>query len=950
MTTVYTYKNQFKLSFFGLFVVPAALIAAFVLPNKAWAAAGGIQICEPGGTCEVGEFLYDDSSQPITGATCTLDRKDPSGTALTQQALTPQSDGWYAYKFTAPTTEGLYRSELCCSYSGDYLCIDKSFEIKASSSAPSTSDIASAVWGYSDRTVTSLGTLVRDIWLHSNRSLTSFSLSSSSSSSSNTSESTDLSDLAEIKRTTKENRLLLEELVNKPIIENYLENQDDLDIGVKLKETEASANGLFANTQYLRSKTELVLSRWNSFSEEELLNMLVDLGAIIGQESDNKSTESVFGEIKYLSEAWDWKEVEDLKFQAGAIKNILDSTTVTLSSYGKSSLAYKNIKSLNSHFDALDQALGDSSDKVSEQTLFGHLQEVSQLAKLYQDHIAEVDELLTNWESEKQTGISTKINQLASRALPLNRIHQLNKLLTFSSGNLDVTGDTEKELKNKAFGVRGVLDTNIKLLAMPKGRALSNTWLELGSIVFKSVVTNPSKLISQTVPLKYYLPPEVREEHIIKTDDSLKIEYDAERDQYFVSGEFELDPGETITLSVQTEDIWAITEEEVQSVRNQIEELAKPLEHTALFAQSVTLISDINVSLDKVLALQATGVTPEAKIRAYREALIEMDAALIKVDKLKELVAQASQSSTLLGFIGGVQAMAVWGLIIIMAAGFVFLALYMKVLKHSEEKPAKTSKSKKGSEKSKGNGHSIHTGNIPAFFRQALTFLIFGTVVSLSTGAVTYKIVSDQYANSVLGEKDQVESGDARSVSQPDDKVVPKDGENSEDEAAIGGVDLVRINVPAKSSINVRSEASLEADVVYKLQNSLEVIRISDQPNWTQVAIKSELEDDQVIEGWVYNDFIEVPVISQNTSQTSEETSHDVTEVPLSGIKKVFINKTPTGWLRVRSAPSGSEVTRVYPGESYELVGELDNWYKIKFPDNSEGFVSKTFTSLEKAS
>jgi hypothetical protein len=736
MTTAQKHK-QINLS--PKWILVPAVLAALFLPNKVWAAAGGIQICEPGDTCEVGEFLYDDNSQAITsGATCTLDRTDPSGTALAQQALTPESDGWYSYSFTTPSTEGLYRSQLCCSYNGDLLCIDKSYEVKQGTSAPSSSDIASAVWSYSDRTVTSLGTLVRDIWLHSNRTLTSLSTDSSTSSSSSTSttttESVDLGDLSEIKKTTKENRLLLEQLVNKPIIENSLEDDQNYDIGAKLDETKSRTNGLYANSQYMRSKTELLLSRWNSFSDQELMNNLVDLDTIIGEQTDNNK-DSVFGELNYLSTSWDWKEIDNLKFEAGVIKNTLNSTKVNVTSYGKSALAYKNIKSLSAHYDNIEQYVGNSSDKVSQSTLFGHLEEISQLAKLYQDNVDSVDGLIQNWDNEKNNGLVGKLNSLASTVMPLNRIPQLNKFLVQSNSDL-----SDKELKNKAFGVRGVLDTNIKLLASPAGKSVSNTWLELGSIVFKSVITNPSNLISQKVPLKYYLPPEIREEHIIKTDDSLKVEYDAERDQYFVSGEFELGPGETITVSVHTEDIWVIKDEEVESIRRQAAQLAQPLEKTAFFAQSVTLTSDINVSLDKVLALRSTGVTPESKIRAYREAQIELSAALEKVDKLKELVAQASQSRTLLGFVGGVQAMAVWGLIIIMAAGFIFLALYMKILKKHEEKPVK--KSKKSSERPHGHHDGQHDGfGIPSFVRSALTFIVFGALVSSLTGVITYKIV-----------------------------------------------------------------------------------------------------------------------------------------------------------------------------------------------------------------
>jgi len=67
--------------------------------------------------------------------------------------------------------------------------------------------------------------------------------------------------------------------------------------------------------------------------------------------------------------------------------------------------------------------------------------------------------------------------------------------------------------------------------------------------VFKTLATNPSKLVSQTAKLKYYLPPEVEEEHVIEADPGLEVKYDVERDQMYVEGEFELAAGEGVALA-----------------------------------------------------------------------------------------------------------------------------------------------------------------------------------------------------------------------------------------------------------------------------------------------------------------------------------------------------------------------------------------------------------------
>jgi hypothetical protein len=75
-----------------------------------------------------------------------------------------------------------------------------------------------------------------------------------------------------------------------------------------------------------------------------------------------------------------------------------------------------------------------------------------------------------------------------------------------------------------------------------------------------------------------------------------------------------------------------------------------------------------------------------------------------------------------------------------------------------------------------------------------------------------------------------------------------------------------------------------------------------------------------------------VEELDENTP--TEEASEQSTNV-------VEIASTPTGWLRVRSLPNlnGSEVGRVTPGDTYEILGEENGWIKI-IMDGTEGWIS----------
>ncbi len=57
----------------------------------------------------------------------------------------------------------------------------------------------------------------------------------------------------------------------------------------------------------------------------------------------------------------------------------------------------------------------------------------------------------------------------------------------------------------------------------------------------------------------------------------------------------------------------------------------------------------------------------------------------------------------------------------------------------------------------------------------------------------------------------------------------------------------------------------------------------------------------------------------------------------------VTISETETGFLRVRSTPSGTQLTTVKPGESFALVEEDKGWYKIEYEKGKEGWISSQY-------
>lgn len=63
------------------------------------------------------------------------------------------------------------------------------------------------------------------------------------------------------------------------------------------------------------------------------------------------------------------------------------------------------------------------------------------------------------------------------------------------------------------------------------------------------------------------------------------------------------------------------------------------------------------------------------------------------------------------------------------------------------------------------------------------------------------------------------------------------------------------------------------------------------------------------------------------------------------GKKMIKIKETETGWLRVREASSSAskEVDKINPGEKFELLNEMADWYQINLGEGKNGWISSKY-------
>jgi hypothetical protein len=85
--------------------------------------------------------------------------------------------------------------------------------------------------------------------------------------------------------------------------------------------------------------------------------------------------------------------------------------------------------------------------------------------------------------------------------------------------------------------------------------------------------------------------------------------------------------------------------------------------------------------------------------------------------------------------------------------------------------------------------------------------------------------------------------------------------------------------------------------------------------------------------------------VDQIINNANEATSSGGLSLSTATTNKITIKDTETGWLRVRdtNSNSGKEITKVKPGESYPLLEEQNDWFKIDLGNSKSGWISATY-------
>lgn len=201
------------------------------------------------------------------------------------------------------------------------------------------------------------------------------------------------------------------------------------------------------------------------------------------------------------------------------------------------------------------------------------------------------------------------------------------------------------------------------------------------NVILKVMGVNPSKEETQSVILKAYLPKEVKPEDVLDKGD-LEVIYDTQQGSYYVYGDYELKPQETIEREIEIKDIWLIPGNELESVRSEATQTIVHLQNTDLKERAKFLKDSIESKLNEIAEKQKSPqVNPQKRISDYRDNLKLLESVKTDLVLLRSLLAQAKPMS---------QA-TVW-VIFLSVVGFLgFLALALYFIWHKQLRDINTS-------------------------------------------------------------------------------------------------------------------------------------------------------------------------------------------------------------------------------------------------------------------
>ncbi|MDP2043781.1 MAG: hypothetical protein Q8K15_01275 [Candidatus Omnitrophota bacterium] len=161
------------------------------------------------------------------------------------------------------------------------------------------------------------------------------------------------------------------------------------------------------------------------------------------------------------------------------------------------------------------------------------------------------------------------------------------------------------------------------------------------SITLRLMAVNPSTS-EQTVPVKVYLPVEVKPDDVIYKDD-LEVTYDTQQGSYYVYGEYLLQPKEVLEKEIELRDVWVIDLPQIGMLRQEAKDILEAFRKTNYFERAQLLYAGIDRKLKDVEQMQEiSSASPSYKISNYRNSLSLFNSAKADLLAAKTLLSEVA--------------------------------------------------------------------------------------------------------------------------------------------------------------------------------------------------------------------------------------------------------------------------------------------------------------------
>lgn len=370
-----------------------------------------------------------------------------------------------------------------------------------------TSDIGNAVLGYSGRTFSGFGNLI--------------------------------SQALPAQKTAKVAQVTNEE-VKEPSVAAVSDSKVDVpDFNLKLQESQRKSYELYADVQLLSSRTLKLLSQSRTLTASELNVSISGMMQLLGTVSDLPDQKTIFAELNWLDEAWNFPTVEAIKRSASQVNFILSSLNQkSLGAFTKPQP--EDVNDLVSETETLQALVGNDSDSSADKTLYGSIKEVEFLAQSLDTIYKEVDSILGSWDNLSTPEKENTVKSILSETLRINTLPEITEAVFLKPSGQD----QDTALKNTLLSVKGVLEANKIHLGQSSGQSVMTAWLESDGNNLRVLVSNPSSLPAEVAALKYYLPAGIKREDVGQIDENLTLTLDSEKNQYFIEARQPLRAGE----------------------------------------------------------------------------------------------------------------------------------------------------------------------------------------------------------------------------------------------------------------------------------------------------------------------------------------------------------------------------------------------------------------------